>query len=136
MLYEEFLKGIGKDPSEAMHYAYKKINAIYMNNGLYSSLKTKEDAYNYYNHYKDDYEWVDSLYIGNKKYIKKEDNLTRIISEDEAKKIINEEFCFELDKIDICATAYYEATDFNHIVFMVNGYARVFSEGELYDIWR
>jgi hypothetical protein len=68
--------------------------------------------------------------------MKAENTCKRIISSDEAKNIIHDQFCFERDKIEICGPAYYEATDWNFIRFMVKGYSRVYCNDSLYDVWR
>lgn len=132
MLYKEFLIGIGKKPSEGMIYAYKTINELYMSD----QINTHKDAFKYYSRYKNDFDWVDELDIGHRHTAKKLEHLTGIISEDKAKEIINKEFCFEIDKIQVCGTPYFEAYDFNHIAFIINGYPRVYSNGDLYDIQR
>lgn len=132
MLYDEFLKGIGKQASEAMAYAYKVINKMYMD----EKLKSKLEAYGYYSQHQNDFNWIDDLNIGHGWNAKKSDGLTTIITEEEAKKIINEEFCFEIDKMEICGTPYFEVYDYNHICFMVKGYPRVYNNGMLYDIHR
>lgn len=132
MLYNEFLKGTGKEPSEGMIYAYQIINELYMSD----QLNSHDEAFKYYSRHKYDFEWVDELDIGRGYTAKKLDHLNGIISEDKAKDIINKEFCFEIDKIQVCGTPYFEAYDFNHIVFIVNGYSRAYSNGTLYDIVR
>jgi hypothetical protein len=131
MLYDEFLKGTGKEPSEGMNYAYKVINQLYMGD----QINSHEDVFNYYSKYKNNFDWVDELAIGHGNTAKKPGHLNGIISEEKAKEIINKEFCFEIDKIEVCSTPYFEAYDFNHIVFMVNRYPRVYSNGTLYDIY-
>lgn len=132
MLYDEFLDGIGKESSDSTNYAYKVINELYMKD----RLATKEEAYEFYNRNKHSFDWLDNLQIGIAKSIKKPDNLTMIISEEEAKKIINEEFCFEIDKIVICGTPYFEAYDFNWIIFDIKNYPRIYMDGMLYDIYK
>jgi hypothetical protein len=134
LLYSEFLEGTGKPESEGMAYAYKVINKLYQDDKLGSKL----EAYGYYSKNRTDFNWLDEMYIGHSQYCPKPEGLTAsdIISEEAAKKIINKEFCFEIDKIEICGTPYYYATDFNYITFMVRGYARVFINGDLHDIYR
>lgn len=132
MLYEEFLKGTESEPSESTRYAYRVINKLYMED----EIKTKTEAYKFYKRCKEDFDWIDKLEIGHGESVKKNDRLKCIISDDEAKRIINKEFCFEIDKIDICSTPYFEAYDFNFIVFIVKGYPRVYIDGKLYDIYR
>jgi hypothetical protein len=133
MLYGEFLIGTdneGKGHLESLQHAYEVINALYMND----KLKTKEDCYECYRRNKNDFSWIDELDIGRGQ--KAENTCKRIISEEEAKNIINEQFAFERDKIEICGTAYYEATDWNFIRFMVKGYSRVYWNDGLYDVLR
>lgn len=132
MLYGEFLNGIEREHTQGTAYAYKVINNLYMED----KLKTHEDCYNFFNRNRNDFLWVDELNLGKGKKAVKPDNLTEEITEERAIEIINGEYGFERDKIEICATPYFDAWDFNFIVFSVKGYARVMQDGALYDVWR
>jgi len=137
MLYDEFLTGIATHDykpcsSPAIEYAYQIINALYMAD----KLDSKEAAIIYYHRYIDRFSWLDELSIGHGHNAKKSDSLTARITDEEAKQLINREYCFELEHIQICGPAYYAATDWNHIPFMIKGYARIYSNGSLWDIYR
>jgi hypothetical protein len=134
MLYGEFLTGTdneGNSHLESIQYAYEVINRLYMKD----ILATHEDCYEFYRRNRYDFQWIDELKIG-PRGAKAENTCKKIISGDEAKDLINEQFAFERDKIEICGPAYYEATDWNFIRFMVKGYPRIYWNDSLYDIWR
>lgn len=130
MLLEEFLTGIGRDATDATVHAYKVINAHYMAD----KLRTKEDAYEFFKRNQHDFNWIDELDIGHGQNVANTCN--HLMTEDSARKLINLWYGFELDKIEICGPAYYDATDWNMIRFMVKGYSRVVWDGQLYDIFR
>ncbi|MEG2081437.1 MAG: hypothetical protein RRZ68_07750, partial [Oscillospiraceae bacterium] len=108
MLYREFLNSIEREHTQGTTYAYKVINNLYMEN----RLKTHEDCYNFFNKNKNDFLWVDELILGKGKKAVKPDNLTEEITDERAIEIINGEYGFERDKIEICATPYFDAWDF------------------------
>ena len=130
MLLEEFLAGIGREATDATVYAYKVINGLYMTD----TLETKESAYDFFKRNRNDFNWIDELDIG--RGGKVINTCKKLMDEEKAKKLINGWFCFEIDKIEICGPAYYEATDWNFIRFMVKGYSRVLWNDALYDIYR
>jgi hypothetical protein len=136
MLYEEFLRGTNNEDRghlESVWAAYEFLNKRYMGDDRY--LRTKEDCYKcYLENYRHDFDWIDDPDIGLEWKI--ENTCKRIISAGEATNIINEWFGFERDKIIICGKAYYEATDWNYIRFIVKGYTRVLWNDRLYDVWR
>lgn len=132
MLYDEFLKGINENHSNGTLYAYDKINRLYMND----KLKTKNDCYKEYEANRNDYMWVNEMNIGQGRNAKKSEDLNSIITNERAREIISNEFGFDEQYIEICGLPYFEVWDYNHIAFMVKGYARVYNNGELYDIYR
>jgi hypothetical protein len=131
MLYSEFLNGTESTPSDATAYAYDVINKMYMAD----KLTDHKSCYDYYKSHKGTFTWVNDLDIGHGFNAKKSSNLNELITEQRAKEIINKEFCFELDKIEIVGCAYFDVWDFNHIVFTVKGYPRAYNNGQLYDIY-
>ena len=130
MLYEEFLKGIEREGTEATQYAFKLINRAYMGD----KFLTKEQAYESFLRNSNNYDWIDVLDVGHGRKV--ENTCKTLMDEKDARNLINEWFGFELDKIEICGQAYYEATDWNLIRFMVKGYPRVLWNDQLYDIYR
>lgn len=132
MLYSEFLNGINKEHGEGTAFAYQVINKLYMDD----KIRTQADCFRFFNRYASDFMWVNDINLTNGMKAEKPKNLHESISYEEAIEIISEWYGFEADKIIICHTPYYAATDFNYIVFSVKRYERVLLNGELYDVSR
>ena len=135
MLYSEFLHGINysRKPTDGTLYAYEVINRMYMED----KLNTHEECYNYFDIHKDEFLFIDNpLYIGNKHYIERPENLTTAVDDERAIEIIAEEFCFDKSKIKICGQAYFDAWAFNFIIFKtVKGDVYLMKDSELYQVW-
>jgi hypothetical protein len=130
MLYREFLTGTDREASDGMAYAYEKINHLYMTD----KLRFKEDCFECFKRNINDFLWVDELDIGGRK-AENHCNAGDLISEENAKKEIAEEFGFDLNKIEICGPAYYSCSDLNFIRFIVSSYSWVMEDGQLYSVW-
>ena len=90
MLYSEFLHGINysRKATDGTLYAYEVINRMYMED----KLNTHEECYNYFDIHKDEFLFIDNpLYIGNKRYIERPENLTIVFIS--AKSITNFSEC-------------------------------------------
>ncbi len=135
MLYSEFLHGINysRKATDGTLYAYEVINRMYMED----KLNTHEECYNYFDIHKDEFLFIDNpLYIGNKRYIERPENLTTAIDDKRAIEIIAEEFCFDKSKIEICGQAYFDAWDFNFIIFKtLKDDVYLMKDSELYQVW-
>lgn len=133
MLYSEFLKGINRNHSEGTAFAYRVINKLYMDD----KINTQADCFKAFKQDPDRFLWVDDeIYLGHGKTAKKPANLTEEISFDEAIDRISDEFGFAKEKIIICSTPYYFATDMQYIIFSVRNYTWAWLNGDIYEVWR
>ncbi len=132
MLYSEFLKGIREYGNDATYYAYEVINKLYSED----KLKSQAEAFDYYCRHKSQFSWIDPVYAGYGLLLKKHDSMVDPVGIDYAKEIINKEFGFEIDKIQICGNPYYECSDMNHIVFICGSWSWCMHDGEIYQAFR
>jgi hypothetical protein len=130
VLLEEFCKGIGEPVTEATAAAYKVLNAMYMAD----KMGTKEEVYDRFLRSRNDWMWIDKPQIGHGRYAI--NTCKTLMDDDEAVALIADWFGFQPELIRICGPAYYEATDWNYIRFMVKGYPRVLHNDSLWDVWR
>ena len=133
MLYTEFLTGIERDHSEGTAFAYRVINKFYMDDKIH----TQADCFKMFNQNPDNFLWVDSkIHLTNGMIAEKPANLAEEISFDEAIDRINDEFGFAKEKIIICSTPYYFATDMQYIIFAVRNHIWAWLNGDIYEVSR
>lgn len=58
------------------------------------------------------------------------------ISEDQARQRLNSKWGFEVSRIKLLGTSYYDATDWNFICFRCGPYDWLMRDGDLYQIYQ